>query len=99
MAPDRFALYMARLSYIHNSIIKCNSPRSGMELEGSSKMGGLCRRGGGGGGGGGGRMHWITECVGGGGGAGAGRRHGARNSLPGGAGSSSLLAPPIISMS
>lgn len=39
-----------------------NLPKSGMELEGSSKEGGLrTRGGGGGGGGGGGRMHWITE--------------------------------------
>lgn len=67
-----------------------------MELEGSSKDGGLWRRGGGGGGGGGGgRMHWITECVGAM--LGAASSTGARNSLPGGAGSSSLLAPGSIS--
>lgn len=59
-------------------------PKSGIELEGSSKEGGLrTRGGGGGGGGGGGRMHWITEWAGG------ASNTGARNSLPGGAGSSS----------
>lgn len=66
-----------------------------MELDGSSKEGGLWRRGGGGGGGGGGgRMHWITECVGM---LGAVNNTGARNSLPGGAGSSSRLTPGSIS--
>lgn len=70
-------------------------PRSGIELDGSSKGEGLWMRGGGGGGGGG-RMHWITDCAGGGAG---GSKHGARNSLPGGAGNSSRLAPPIISIS
>lgn len=41
-----------------------------MELDGSSKMGGLgILGGGGGGGGGGGRMHWMTERCGVGGGS------------------------------
>lgn len=67
-----------------------------MELDGSSKVGGLrSRGGGGGGGGGGGRIHWMTECVG----AilGAANSTGARNSLPGGAGNSSLRIPGSIS--
>lgn len=75
-----------------------NLPRSGMELDGSSKVGGLSSRGGGGGGGGGGgRMHWITECVAIG--AGAASSTGARNSLPGGAGSSSRRTTGITSVS
>lgn len=62
-------------------------PKSGMELDGSSKEGGLRIRGGGGGGGG--RMHWMTEWTG-------GASKGARNSLPGGAGNSSRRAIGII---
>lgn len=74
-----------------------------MELDGSSKVGGLwCLGGGsGGGGGGGGRMHCMTEWAGrlSIGGAGAAITTGARNSFPGGAGSSNRLIEGNISVS